>query len=257
MANYRFTVHELWCGAPGARIYGKLYLPEGVERPRLIIFAHEVGCTHSTAQPYAEHLASRGYAFYAPDFRGGGVHSRSDGSTLNMSVMTEVDDLNTVIDETRGWDMVDTSGLILMGASQGGLVAAICAAQRPELASALMLIYPVFGIPDAMKKEDFHSREEVPEKYFLKGWLWIGRRYALDIWDYDSFAATERYKGPVLMIHGDADEIVDTSQYERVRYANMHLHILPGAGHMFRGKYAEQAKALMDEFLDKYAPAEG
>ena len=91
MSGNDYTVREIRFGEQGRSIYGELYLPNGVERPKLIIYAHEIGCTHTTSRAYAAHLAGRGYAFFAPDFRGGGEHSKSEGDTVDMSVLTEVE----------------------------------------------------------------------------------------------------------------------------------------------------------------------
>ena len=83
MSGNDYTVREIRFGEQGMSIYGELYLPNGVERPKLIIYAHEIGCTHTTSRAYAAHLAGRGYAFFAPDFRGGGERSKSEGDTVD------------------------------------------------------------------------------------------------------------------------------------------------------------------------------
>ena len=98
MSGNDYTVREIRFGEQGRSIYGELYLPNGVERPKLIIYAHEIGCTHTTSREYAAHLAGRGYAFFAPDFRGGGERSKSEGDTVDMSVLTEVEDLEEIFD---------------------------------------------------------------------------------------------------------------------------------------------------------------
>ena len=49
----------------------------------------------------------------------------SDGSTTQMSVMTEVSDLEAVLAAAKSWDFVDADRIILNGFSQGGIVSAI------------------------------------------------------------------------------------------------------------------------------------
>ncbi len=75
---------------------------------------------------YAQALAENGYVVYCFDFCGGSQQSRSDGSTLEMSIFTEQADLEAVI------DMMQEPGFcrqreffFLMGTSQGGVVSAI------------------------------------------------------------------------------------------------------------------------------------
>ena len=245
-----YQVHDLWCGEAGKRIYGRLYLPCGVEKPRLAIYAHEIGCTHSRARPYAEHLAAEGVALYAPDFRGGGDHSRSEGSTLDMSVMTEVEDLGVIMDAARGWDFVDGERPVVIGASQGGFVSAIYAGRNPERMGALILLYPGFVIPYVTKREK-PKLDEAPEKFLLHGWLWVGKRFVRDVWDYDAYAETMNYQGPVLILHGDRDEIVPMEHVTKAArlYKNARFVVFPGAGHMYAQEYVDRSLGEIDGFL--------
>ena len=258
MSETGFSVRELWIGEQGNRIYGKLYLPENANRPPLAVYAHEIACTHSRAKPYAELLAAKGMALFAPDFRGGGDHCRSDGNTVDMSVETEVQDLERVLDAAAGWTCVDAARCVLIGASQGGLVAAIYAARHPERVSALVELYPAFVVPEAIK-EVFPSIDVVPEKFYFDNWLWMGRKYYEDMWRYDAYGEPMNYKGPVLIMQGDCDEIVPLRCAVKAAglYADARLHVFRGAGHMFSGGYMDRALKLIDEFLTGLGLLEG
>ena len=77
---------------------------------------------------YVIELAKLGYAAYCFDFCGGSVMgSKSDGKTTDMSVLTEVADLEAVIAHIRS--LPYTGNKPLMGCSQGGFVSAITAAK--------------------------------------------------------------------------------------------------------------------------------
>lgn len=251
MEEHEFTVRELWTGGDGKGLYGVLYAPVDVDRPRLAVWEHELGCTHSTAKPYAEHLAKRGYAVYAFDFRGGGAHSRSDGDTADMTVLSEVRDLAEVMDAASGWSFVDSGQVLLIGASQGAAVAALYAGKHPERVEAALLLYPGFGIPEAMRY-DFPGRK-IPERCAYRGWITLGRHYVEEMYDLDLMGGVTRYKGPVLLIHGGSDDVVPVKFAERAAglYADVEFHILPGAGHMFKGEYTDEALRLIDSFLEK------
>ena len=251
LTTHEYAVQDVRFGAPGRSIYGKLLLPKGVERPPLIVYAHEVGCTHTSGSRYGKHLAAMGYAFFAIDFRGGGEHSRSDGRTEDMSVMTEVEDMEEIVDEVAKWDFVDGKRPILMGGSQGAYVEAIYAGRHPERVRALIELYPTFDIPAVMHR-DFPSVDAIKDRYFYNGWIWFGPRYLYDVWDYDSFAETMNYTGPVLIVQGDRDEIVDMSYPQRAarEYADAKLVIIHGAGHIFTGEYVTKAQKYIDEFLN-------
>ena len=237
---------ERFCGD----IYGKLWLPDAAERPPLAIFAHEVGCTHASAQPWAEHLAGEGWAVYAPDFRGGSEHGRSPGATTDMSALTEADDLAEVFAAAAAWGDVDGARPLLIGASQGGFSAAIYAGRNPERVRALILLYPGFNMPDALRagRED---PAEVPETFDLHGWLTVGRRYFTALWNYYPWAEALGYPGRVLILHGAKDALVPPEYSRRAAegYARAELCLHPTAAHMFRGEEVDWALERIDRFL--------
>lgn len=84
-----YTRQEIWLENEGQRIYGIAYIPDVEGKMPLAILSHGLGGSYSSCLAEAEQYASHGVAAYAFDFRGGGG-SRSDGSTTQMSVMTEV-----------------------------------------------------------------------------------------------------------------------------------------------------------------------
>lgn len=67
------------------------------------------------------------------DYRGGANNAVSDGKTTDMSIMTEKNDLNAVIDEVKTWSFVDKNKIAVMGYSQGGLVAALTTSERKDI----------------------------------------------------------------------------------------------------------------------------
>ena len=245
-----YEIRELWLGEPGRRIYGKLYLPLGVERPRLLIYAHEIACTHARARVFAERLAPLGLAVFAPDFRGGGDHCKSDGRTEDMTVLGEVEDLETVFDAALGWDFADGSRPALIGASQGGFVSAIYAGRHPERVSVLTLLYPAYGIPDEMRRYSA-SVTHIPEKCKYDDMFWIGRRYITEMLDYDPYGEAVAYPGPVLIMRGHEDKLIPLGYSKRARalFADCELRVFPSAGHLFKGADLERAAEMTEEFL--------
>ena len=102
-------------------------------------------------------------------------------------------------------------------------------------------------------KEQFQSVEDIPDTYYLM-WMTVGRAYAEGLLDYDIYEAISAYDKDVLLIHGDADNIVPLSYSERVAevYESARLEVLPGAGHGFYGNDAEQAIDWMLEYLNEH-----
>lgn len=247
---YKYHISEIWCENNGQKIYGIAYVPEVNGKVPLVIYAHELCHTHEAGTGYAKELASHGIAVYTFDFRGGSYDSKSDGKTTEMSVITEVSDIQAVIAAAGTWDFVDADKIYLLGGSQGGMAAAVVAERNPEAVAGLMLLYPAFVIPDVVHGQ-FHSLEKVPEQFNWMGWIMVGRMYASDVWDYDPYRQMKSYPGPVLILHGDRDELVDMSYSQKAieHYPNAKLYMIKGAGHMFSGPGFEVAVEYILNFL--------
>jgi len=235
-AMYPYSEQDIWCENEGQKIYGKAYIPQtGKAKLPLVIFSHELCMTHASGDGYARAIAARGAAVYAFDYCGGSEQSKSDGRTTTMSVLTEVSDLEHVLAAARQWSFVDPAQIVLLGGSQGGLVASLTASRHARELRGLILLYPAYIIPDELHRH-FASLEDVPDEVNYYGWVRLGRRYAEDAWNLDAYAGVEGFKKPVLIIHGDADTAVPLSYAEEAqrRYPDARLHIIHGAGHMFQ-----------------------
>ena len=249
--NYEYKAEELYANRDGNQIYGVIYIPQNAgEKMPTVIFSHGFGGNYQVGTQYAKGLAAEGYVIYCFDFCGGSQTSRSDGSTLEMSIFTEQKDLEAVISMIQSLDYVDTDNLFLMGTSQGGAVSAITAAEHEDEIRGAVLLYPAFCLVD-MTKERFKSAEEIPDTYFSL-WMTVGRAYAENLLDYDIYDAISAYKNDVLILHGDADNIVPLSYSEKALevYLSAKLEVFPGAGHGFYGEDAKRAIELMTEYLD-------
>lgn len=257
MKSRTFTTREVEIpnAKSGNTLRGTLYLPDGAGKKPLVITSHELG--GNAAMPwwknYASHWAGEGLLVLAFDFAGGGEKSRSDGKTTDMSVLTEADDLEAVLDHAKNWDFVDTSKIIIAGGSQGGGVASVVASRRADDIASLILLYPAFYLPDNLR-ELFPDRSAIPEVHRRNGLIDVGKRYVTDMYDYDYFAKMGGFKKPVLIVHGDADKTAPHSYSERAIpvYPNATLHTIKGAGHIFlTAEYQSEFLQTADEFLRK------
>lgn len=250
--EYSYETKEMDCSINGQNLYGIAYIPETEEKVPLVIFGHELGATHRSGIPYAEELASLGTAVYTFDFRGGSVSSRSDGSTVGMSVMTEAADMEAVLLSAQEWEFVDPDRIALMGASQGGMASAVAASRHADEFSGLILLYPALLVRDAVR-EEFASLDDIPEKFNFNGWIMVAKNYAADVWDYDVYGEMEHFKQPVLILHGNRDGIVDLSYSQQAEesYPDAELHILRGAGHGFYGSSFDEAMEYILAYLQE------
>jgi len=71
-----------------------------------------------------------------------------DSNTVNMSIRDEQSDLAAVIDYFSQRQYVDKNRIVLIGESQGGLVACLTASAMPEKIHKLVLAFAAFCIPD-------------------------------------------------------------------------------------------------------------
>lgn len=250
---YEYETQELYAKRDENRIYGVVYVPQNAgEKMPAVIFSHGFGGNYQVGTQYAEALAAKGYVVYCFDFCGGSPGSRSDGSTLEMSIFTEQADLEAVIGMVQELPYVDNDNIFLMGTSMGGAVSAITAAAHEDEIQGAILLYPAFVLVDNAN-EQFESVEDIPDTYHLM-WMTVGRVFAEDLLDYDIYEAISAYKKDVLLIHGDSDSIVPLSYSEKAveAYDSARLEVLPGAGHGFYGSDAEQAVDWMQEYLEAH-----
>ena len=126
-------------------------------------------------------MAARGYVVYCFDFCGGSPGSRSDGTTLEMSIFTEQADLEAVLAMAQGLDFVDLDRIFLLGTSQGGAVSAITAAEHADEIRGLILLYPAFVLVDNANEMD-----SSPESTFFL-WMEVGRAYFVPLIGYDIY----------------------------------------------------------------------
>ncbi|WP_274571142.1 alpha/beta hydrolase [Neisseria leonii] len=252
---YRYDIRESFAGAAGGRIYLKAYLPRSTAAVPALVFGHEFGASHRTGIAYAENLAARGFAVVLCDFRGGGLKSRSEGEIADMSLLTERDDLLTVLEEVRRWPGIDAEKTGLIGASMGALAAGLAAVEPGAAVAALVLFYPAMILPEDAGRL-FASPGEVPERYDYRGWLEVGRRFFTDIIGLPVLEKMAGYRQPALLLHGTADELVAVGYSDRVAaaYADMRLVKIAGAPHSFRNE--PHLSAAMGEVAD-YLAARG
>ena len=240
------------CKRGDLTIRGTEYRGAGRNLPVAII-SHGFMATRKSVRQYAKALAAIGYAAYCYDFCGGCLlGGKSDGATTAMSVLTEIQDLEAVIAYAQSLPE-NGKKLLLMGASQGGFVSALTAAKHPELVDKLVLFYPALCIPDDARAGKMmfakFDPENIPE--IVKcGPMKLGRGYVADVIAIDPFKEISPYEGPVMIIHGTKDSIVNIDYAIRAEkaYSNAKLHIIEKGKHGFRGKTDAFAIECLKEF---------
>ena len=248
------SVQELWIENGSRRIFGELFTPaqniqkRNAQRP-IAIIAHGFNGTFDYGRNYFNTMESLGYDCYTFDFPCGSVRSRSDNNTLNMSILDEVSDLKAIVAHFR---KQGHRHIVLIGESQGGLVSALTAAELKDKVSQLVLVFPALCIPDNWRERypRLQDIQDVTELWGVK----MGRRFFEEIHDMRPFDLIGQYRGPVLIVQGDADRVVsmdDSRRAQQLYRPGTHLHVIPGAGHGFKPHEFQQEMEQLLQFMKK------
>ena len=233
------------------KLYAVLHRPNVRGKMPIVIYSHGLGATYRACGDYADALEEEGIATLCFDFRGGSDHSESDGSPKEMSFLTEIEDLNTIIDKVKTWKFIDKKNIILMGSSQGGAISALVSAERNDI-KGTVLLYPALGIPEVVTKW-YASKEDIPEEVQMTSKITVGPKYFLDIWDLDVYSIIEKDEKQILILQGTEDTLVKPDQSRKVNetYKNSELYFIEGAGHGFEDEQFEEAYKYIKEYLEE------
>ena len=239
------NVKPLWIMNGDRQIYGELFTPSG-QTKGIAIVAHGFNGTYHYGRSYFDVMQKLGYQCYVFDFPCGSVNSRSDNNTLNMSILDEQSDLRAIVNYFRSQGH---QHIVLIGESQGGLVSALTAAQMRDAVSQLVLVFPALCIPQNWRAR-YPKLSDIPEVTELWN-VKMGRRFFEEIHDMNTFDIIGKYRGPVLIVQGDKDQVVLIEDSKRAQklYRDARLHIIPGAGHGFKPKEFQEEAEQLEKFL--------
>ncbi len=235
----------------GLKIDGQLYLPDQDKSPLLVI-CHGFGGNRGRGVSYAELFAENGIAVYLFDFIGGGPDILSDGDMMHMSVLTEAKDLDVVLDGMMELDFIDKENIFLSGRSQGGYVCTLVGSDRREEIKAMVLLYPAYVIQDDALEISENGTKFEDEYEFLNNR--VSDLYGRDAVSVDIYEKMRRYDNDVLILHGDADEIVPIYySYEALEtFPHARLEVIEGAGHGFEGEDEIRARKMALDFIKEH-----
>ncbi len=225
------------CIRDGMVLRGAFHRPPGAGKTPLVIMMHGLTSTryenHFMFVDLSRRFEALGIASLRFDFMGSG---ESDGCFSDMTVFTELDDANAILDFAKQLPSIDPDRIFLMGMSLGGAVAGMTAALRREEVRALILWAPGAVIPDACRAgrilDATFDPGHLPEIIDLLG-LPLGSGFVTTGFTLNIYEKTEAYDRPALILHGDADDIVSISYSETYQRKLKNCKLIPveGAGH--------------------------
>ena len=217
----------------------------------LVIVLHGFTSSKDRAHTVAacEAMREAGFATLRFDLYG---HGESGGEFRNHTLYKWISNTLAVLDYAQALNFV--TDIYLSGHSQGGLVAALVGGMAPELVRGLILRAPAFMIPRGTRQgcllgfsfDPLHIPEEIQ---VIKG-LTLGGNYIRVAQTIHVEDALERFHGPVLLLHGDADDVVpleDSIEVAR-QLSDCSLLVIPGETHHY-DRFPEKMKAIIREWM--------
>lgn len=251
------------CRRDNLQIKGMQFIPNHKlkEKCKAIIVCHGFTGDYTNEIPLCVNLAERGYAAFCFSFCGGSKHTtddafKSDGKTTETTLWTQVADLLAVKEYVKQQDYVDEQQIILMGESQGGVVAGLTAAKCGSEISALVMFFPALCIPDHARRGclggadyDVHQVPEVLECPNIQ----LGKIFHDTVVNMDIYQELSGYHGSTLIIQGADDKVVNFSYAIRAKenYApgQCHLQLVPNMGHGMTDEQRESAVESIHQYL--------
>lgn len=203
------------------------------------------------------HLASLGFHVLRFDFRGCG---ESHGTTMDICPSAQVEDTFWAIEYVQKIpELAGITACHILGFSFGGVVATLCALERPELFKSLTIWEGPFNLGRELKKvfAPINFEQVWAQGYFESGSNKLSAKLFEELDNLEIRSRLATYSGPVLLITGDHDPIVPSDPNHEewlsaLTAATVTEKIIHGADHGFTGHEQEkQAIELTTEFLQR------
>lgn len=252
------------CMRDGLAIRGAQYLPMDFDEDKsypAVIISHGFTGNYTDVDDFCRDFAQIGYVAFCFSFCGGSRTDtedslKSEGRTTDMTIWTEVEDLLTVIKYVQKLPFTDNSNLVLLGFSQGGFVSGLAAAKCGDEIKKLIMVYPALCIPDHARRGCLggagYDVDRVPDIIDC-GSVLLGKTIHETVKEMDPYLEISAYKGPVLILHGMEDRVVDYSYSVRAKaeygQGQCQLLLIKHMGHGMDNVQQKSAFAAMRQFL--------
>jgi len=238
-------VYNIEITSKNGLIRGYYRFPKDTLFPPCCILVHGSNNSLKNEAGCSSRLAKQGIASIYFCFCGSGENSISEANIETADLVTEVEDLQTVLAFAKSLPEIDTTKISLMGRSLGGIIAEKVANDNPDDIEMLFLIQPAnIAIYDSLSGKS--QRGIGSTKQFLDS----AKKFKLPKGFPNSTNVEEEndilnYTGPVNIYMGDSDSVVPIEEiiWLNENYENSYLKIFGEEGHSF----SEPTKDIMIE----------
>lgn len=250
------------CQKGALTLRGQVYRMNQDDQP-IAICMHGFSGTMASQTVYATMLAQMGYAAFTFDFAGGSAESSSDGRFSEMTIFTELEDCLAVLNWAKEQPYTHRGPVLLLGCSQGGVVAALAAAKLKTDVQDLILLFPAFVAADDARRGETRyfsfDPNNIPDLIpsTVKPGLYLSGEYPRSLMNLDFYQEIAPYVGHVLIFQGTKDPVVPF-QYAQRAYdtykANgsiVRLVTIEGGSHGFTPEENKIVEADLKQFLQK------
>jgi len=238
-----WTVHPTrveFSGKDGLTLHGHLSLPEGLgPYPAVVVHTGDQGGALDERGRYIqlfEHapLLSEGLAVLTVDQRGTPGHGEEYRGAADLGGM-DVNDVLAAAQYLSRRPEIDSSRIGFVGTSRGAYVGLLALQRAPETFRAAVLRMGFYEPLEYVRGEKELRPETSPLKDIFPSWeaaaafMGAPQRHPL--------THLAKVKTPLMVVHGEADRIVDVTQARRLEQAakavgvEVHLSVVPKMGH--------------------------
>ena len=191
----------------------------------------------------AQAIASRGYLVFQPNFRGSSGFGRefalAGRGEWGRAMQNDVTDGVHLL-TAQGW--ADPSRTCIVGWSYGGYAALAGGAFTPDLYSCVVSIAGVSDLHEMLENTERRDGDDsAAYRYWVEQYGQDGTRRD-DLRPVSPYFHAEAFQAPVLLMHGDDDQIVPVRQSERMEDA------LDDAGKSVRlVVFEDQTHSILDD----------
>ena len=223
---------EFWIGTQ--RMVGDIHLPDNFAAPFPCVVTSHGYKSHRDSEKYFQigyRFPLEGIAVLRFDHRGA-LNGESDGEFQDTTLSRRVEDLLAAIDALDEVREIDSTRLGLLGSSLGGMDVLAVSSERVKakvaMATPFTFLPPSNEIKSAFTEKGYYQYPDGSR---------INKEFYKDVKRHDLIERVRQTKCPLLIIHGDLDELVPRHHakvlYESSGSAIKDLKMIEDGDHSF------------------------